>query len=113
MDWAHQELIRRAKEKEAVAPLILYGDFLRDRRRDPMAAADQYRAAMMWDADDAVTRAKVADIYLELVRQHYEKKEYVGAETRLREAEKYAVDPVSPQGQRLADYRRRLAALRN
>jgi hypothetical protein len=113
MDWAHQESIRRAKDKASVAPRILYGDFLRDRRRDPMAAADQYRAAMMWDANDTVTRAKVADIYLELVREHYDKREYVGAETRLREAEKYVLDPASPQGQRLADYRRRLAALRN
>jgi len=113
MDWAHQEWIRRAKEKDTVTPRVLYGDFLLQRRRDPMAAAEQYRGALMWDASDVVTRAKVADIYLELARQHYEKKEYAGADARLREAEKYAVDPASPQGQRLADYRRRLSDIRN
>jgi hypothetical protein len=112
MDWAHQERIRRAKEKDTVAPRVLYGDFLLERRRDTMAAAEQYRGALMWDANDATTRGKLADIYLTLAREHYDKREYAGADARLTEAAKYATDPSSPQGAMLDDYRRRLSAIR-
>lgn len=112
MDWAYQERIRRAKDKNAAAPRVAYGDFLRERRRDPMAAAENYRGALMWDPTDAATRSKLVDIYLTLAREHYDKREYAGADARLTEAEKYATDPGSPQGVMLADYRRRLSAIR-
>jgi hypothetical protein len=111
-DWAHQEWIRRAKEKDTVTPRVLYGDFLRDRRKDLMAAAEQYRGALMWDANDSVTRAKLATLYLDLAGEHFAKKEYAGAEVRLREAEKYVGDASSPEGQRYAEYRKRLTAIR-
>ncbi len=112
MDWAHQERLRRAKEKDTVTPLVLYGDFLLERRRDHLAAAEQYRAALMWAPDDAAVKAKLADLYLDMAREHYAKRQYAGAETRLREAAKYVSDPASPQGVALADYRQRLAAIR-
>jgi len=112
MDWAYQELIRRAREKDTVAPRIRYGDFLRERRRDVLAAAEAYREALIWAPEDGVTRAKLADIYLELARQHYAKREYAGAEVRIAEAAKYVGDSASPQGVMLADYRQRLAAIR-
>ena len=112
MDWAYQERIRRAKEKDTVAPRVQYADFLLERRRDRMAAAEQYRGALMWDANDAATRAKLADIYLGLAREHFDKREYAGADARLTEAAKYATDPSSPQGVMLDDYRRRLSAIR-
>ena len=111
MDWAHQELIRRARERDTAAPLARYGDFLRDRRGDPLAAAEQYRGALLWAPQDAVIRAKLADIYLGLAKQHYDKREYAGAEVRLGEAAKFA-DPASPQGKVLADYQHRLSAIR-
>ena len=112
MDWAHQELIRRAREKDTTTPRVRYGDFLRERRHDALAAAEQYRGALMWDPDDAVTRAKLADLYLALARQHYLQGQYSGAEVRLREAAKFVVDPASPQGRMLEDYRQRLSAIR-
>jgi hypothetical protein len=112
MDWAHQERIRRAREKDTVTPRVLYGDFLLDRRRDALAAAEQYRGALMWDPASDATRAKLADLYLGLAREHYERREYSGAEVRLREAAKYATDAASPQGQMLADYRQRLSRIR-
>ncbi len=71
MDWGHQELIRRAREKDTTTPRVRYGDFLRDRRKDALAAAEQYRGALMWAPDDVAIRAKLADIYLALARQHY------------------------------------------
>ena len=112
MDWAHQERIRRARERDTVTPRVQYGDFLLERRRDPMAAAEQYRGALMWDANDAATRGKLADIYLTLAREHFDRREYAGADARLTEAEKYVPDPASPQGVMLAEYRQRLSAIR-
>lgn len=111
-DWAHQEWIRRAKEKDTVTPRVLYGDFLRDQRKDLMAAAEQYRGALMWNASDSVTREKLAALYLDLAAQHFAKNEYAGAEVRLREAQKYVGDATSPEGQRYAEYRKRLSAIR-
>jgi hypothetical protein len=112
MDWGHQELIRRAREKDTTTPRVRYGDFLLQRRKDALAAAEQYRGALMWAPDDLATRAKLADLYLALARQHYLQGQYSGAEVRLREAAKFVGDPASPQGKMLEDYRQRLAAIR-
>jgi hypothetical protein len=112
MDWAHQELIRRAKEKDTTGPLVRYADFLRDRRKDPLAAVEQYRGALLWIPTDAVIRGKVADIYLALAKESYDRSEYAGMEVRLTQAAKYADDPASPRGRMLADYRQRLTSIR-
>ena len=112
MDWAHQELIRRAREKDTVTPQLRYADFLRERRGDVLAAAEQYRGALMWAPDDAATRAKLADIYLALAKEHYARREYAGAQVRLGEAAKFVQDPASPQGRVLEDYQQRLSAIR-
>ena len=112
MDWAHQELIRRAREKDTTTPRVRYADFLRERRGDVLAAAEQYRGALMWAPDDAATRAKLADIYLALAKEHYAKREFAGMEVRLGEAAKFVGDPASPQGRMLADYQQRLSAIR-
>jgi tetratricopeptide (TPR) repeat protein len=111
MDWAHREVIRRARENDIIAPTLRYADFLRDRRRDLIAAAEQYRNALIWTPEDAATRAKVADIYLGLAKDHYARREYAGAEVRLGEAAKF-VDPGSPHDAVLQDYRQRLADIR-
>jgi hypothetical protein len=112
MEWAHQELFKRAKEKDTVTPQVRYGDFLRDRRKDVQAAAEQYRGALIWAPNDVEIRAKVAEIYLGLAKDHYGRREYAGAEVQLKEAAKFIGDPDSPQGKTLADYRQRLAAIR-
>jgi len=112
MDWGHQELIRRAREKDTTTPRVRYGDFLLQRRKDALAAAEQYRGALMWAPDDIATRNKLADLYLALARQHYLQGQYAGAEVRLGEAAKFVGDPDSPQGKMLADFRQRLSAIR-
>ena len=89
-----------------------YADFLQERRGDPLAAAEQYRGALMWAPDDIAIRAKLADIYLTLAKEHYAKREYAGMEMRLGQAAKYVGDPASPEGRILADYRQRLSAIR-
>jgi hypothetical protein len=112
VDWGYQELIRRARERDTVTPQARYGDFLRERRGDVLAAAEQYRGALLWAPQDAAIRAKLADIYLALAKAHYDKREYAGAEARLGEAAKYVSDATSPQGRALADYQQRLSAIR-
>lgn len=111
-EWGHRERVRRAKENTTAEPLALYGDFLLEARKDPLAAAEQYRNALIWAPEDANVRAKVAGIYLGMARDHFAKREYAAAEARLREAAKHVPDPASPQGRMLEDYRRRLAAIR-
>jgi hypothetical protein len=112
MDWAHQELIRRAKEKDTTGPVLRYADFLRERRKNPLAAAEQYRGALIWMPNDATVRGKLADIYLALAKESYDRSEYSGAEVRIGEAARYVDDPASPQGRMLADYRQRLTSIR-
>ena len=112
MDWAYRELIRRVKEKDTTGPLVRYADFLLERRRDPLAAAEQYRGALLWMPADRVIRAKLADIYLRLAQENYDRSKYSAVEVRLGEASKFVDDPQSPQGRVLADYRQRLATIR-
>jgi hypothetical protein len=110
-DWAHQERIRRARENASAGPLERYGDFLFTVRRDPLAAAQQYRNLLLWRPDDARVRERLAGIHLEAARGHIEKKQWAAAETQVTEAAKY-VDPGAPSAAVLADYRSRLASIR-
>ena len=112
VDWAHQELIRRAKENATAVPLTRYGDFLRDVKKDVPRALEQYRNALIWSPDDAALRAKVADIYLGLAKDHLARQEYAATELNVREAAKYVSDRASTQGRMLADFQKRLAEIR-
>ena len=110
-DWAYQERIRRARENLSAGPLLAYADFLMEVRKDPLAAAEQYRNVLLWRPDDAGVKARLAGIYLELARGHLEKREYAAADSRVKEAARY-VGPGSPHEATLADYRSRLSAIR-
>jgi tetratricopeptide (TPR) repeat protein len=105
-----QELLRR--EKESADPLIRYGDFLLDLRKDSLGAIEQYRQALIWRPDDEATRAKIADIYISQAIQLYGKNQYGVAQARLDDAQKYVTDPRSPQGLKIQDYRSKLQAIR-
>lgn len=110
VDQALQELLRRDKEKPE--PLVRYGDFLLNQRKDPMAAIEQYRQALIWKPDDSATRAKIADIYIAQGIDLYGKSQYAVAEARLLDAQKYVTDPRSPQGLKIQDYMGKLKAIR-
>jgi hypothetical protein len=112
VDWAYRELIRRARENATSVPLARYGDFLRETRKDPAAALEQYRNALVWAPDDPAIRAKAADINLGLARDLLAKQQYSAADARVQEAAKYVSDPASPQGQALEELRRRLGEIR-
>jgi hypothetical protein len=109
-DVGLRELIRR--DNQNGEPLIRYGDFLKDVRRDPLAAVEQYRQALIWRADDEATRAKVADIFITMAIDNYNSHQYANADARLKEAQKYISDKNSPQGLRAQDYINKLGAIR-
>ena len=109
-DQALQEIIRRDREKPE--PLIRYGDFLLSQRKNAVAAIEQYRQALIWRADDPETKAKIADIYISQAIESYGKNQYAVADARLRDAQKYVTDPVSPQGLKIRDYMGKLNAIR-
>lgn len=110
VDTAYRELIRR--DRESSGPLVRYGDFLRDARKEPLRAVEQYQQALIWRPDDEATRAKLADVYIELGIEHFKKHEYMAAQMRLDEAAKHVKDPNSPQGLRLRDYTGKLKEIR-
>ena len=107
-----QEVIRRKKERETAEPLARYGDFLAEDKKEPLAAVEQYRQALIWVPDDDATRGKVAAIYLKMAAEAFAKQQYAVAEDRVKEAGKYVTDRTSDQGRALADYQARLRNIR-
>jgi tetratricopeptide (TPR) repeat protein len=102
-----QELIRRDRENPEV--LVRFGDFLAGPKGDREAALGVYAQALIWKPDDAVTRAKVADLHLDAAAEHMESHQYAQVDARLREARKYVGDPGSPQATRLKQTEQTLA----
>jgi tetratricopeptide (TPR) repeat protein len=108
----YKEMIRRKKEAETAQPLAQYGDFLAQDKKDPLAAIEQYRQALIWKADDDATRGKVAAIYLKLATEAFAKQQYAVAESQLADASKYITDRSSPQAQTVEEYKARLKNIR-
>ena len=107
-----KEMVRRKKERETAEPLAKYGDFLADEKKEPLAAIEQYRQALIWNPDDDATRGKVAAIYLKMATDAFAKQQYAVAEEQLKDAAKYVTDRSSAQAQTLADYQARLRNIR-
>jgi len=109
-DAALRELIRR--DKENPEHLVRYGDFLASQRKDPIAAVDQYRQALIWRPDDDEVRGRIADIFIAQGIEHYLKQEYASAEARFAEAERFITDRGSPRAIKIQDYLGRLRSIR-
>jgi tetratricopeptide (TPR) repeat protein len=109
-EHGYREMIGRVRER--AEPFARYGDFLANLRKDPDAAIEQYRQALIWDAADEATRNKIAEIYLNRGIAHFERQQFAMAEAQLREAQKYVTDRESEQGRRLARYTARLREIR-
>jgi tetratricopeptide (TPR) repeat protein len=109
-DAALRELVRRDKEKPE--PLVRYGDFLVEVKKDTQGALEQYRQALIWSPDDQTVKSKIADIYINMGIESYSKLQYAGAEARFNDALKYVADPKSPQGLKIQDYMGKLGAIR-
>jgi hypothetical protein len=104
-----QELLRRDRENPDL--LVRFGDFLTGPGQDPAAALGVYAQALIWRPDDNDTRLKMADVHLEAARDHLNRREWVAAEARLREARKLILDPASPQARALREVENALADL--
>ncbi|MGD8898007.1 MAG: hypothetical protein PVJ73_18405 [Acidobacteriota bacterium] len=102
-----QELLRRDRENPDL--LVRFGDFLTGAGQDPEASLGVYAQALIWRPDDTDTRLKMADVHLDAARGHIDRREFVAAEARLREARKLVVDPASPQARRLRELENALA----
>jgi hypothetical protein len=109
-DAGFLELLRR--DRENPDPLIRYGDFLVQTKKDPQGAVAQYSQALMWRTDDEATRAKIADIYLVMAGEHLTRNEYASAEARLKDAQKYVADTNSPQGLKVQDLAAQISQIR-
>ncbi len=108
--WALDQLL--AREREKPEPLVRYGDFLRDHRKEPHKAIERYREALIWRAGDEDVLGRIADIYVNEGIEAFDKHQWAVTEARLQEARKYVKNPNSPQGLRIRDYESRLAAIR-
>ncbi len=89
--------------------LVRFGDFLTGPGQDPEGALGVYAQALIWRPDDTGTRLKMADVHLEAARGHVDRREFVAAEARLREARKFVVDPGTPQARTLREVENSLA----
>jgi tetratricopeptide (TPR) repeat protein len=109
-EGAFQELVKRVRESPE--PFLRYGDFLLTVKKDPDAAIEQYRQALIWRPDDEATRAKVAGIYIDMGSAAYANRQYGIAQSRFAEAAKYVTDKSSAQGLKVQDYTARLREIR-
>lgn len=109
-EWALEQGVER--DKENPAPLIRFGDFLAQEKKDPRAAIERYREALIWRPDDETTLGKIADIYIGEAIELYEKNQYSVAQSRLLEAQKFVRNPNSPQGLRIKDYLSKISSIR-
>jgi tetratricopeptide (TPR) repeat protein len=109
-DATFQELVRRRREDQAL--LVRYGDFLAGPAGKPEAALAQYAQALIWKPDDTATKLKMAEIHLAAAAAYLRETQYIQAEARLKEARRYAVDPVSPQSKRLVELEGRVREIR-
>ena len=106
----YQELIRRVKESGE--PLSMYGDFLVHQKKDPVAAIEQYRQALIWSPNDDVTRSKLADVFLTRGVDYFNQQQFAMAEAQFTEAAKYIPDHSSPEWQTLIEQQAKLRAIR-
>jgi len=109
-ELGYQELIRRVKESGE--PLTKYGDFLVREKKDPVAAIEQYRQALIWSPGDDATRAKLADIFLTRGVDYFNEQQFAMAEAQFAEAAKYIPDRDSPQGRILIEHQAKLREMR-
>jgi tetratricopeptide (TPR) repeat protein len=109
-ELGYQELVRRVKESGE--PLAMYGDFLVRDKKDPVAAVEQYRQALIWSPNDDVTRSKLANIFLTRGLDYFNQQQYAMADAQFAEAAKYIPDRDSPEGRILTEHQAKLREIR-
>jgi tetratricopeptide (TPR) repeat protein len=87
-DWVLKQAI--ARDKENPDPLVRYGDFLTNVRKQPDEAIAAYRQALLWKSDDKAIKEKIGEIHLSRGMEHLQQTEWALAEASYREAQKWA-----------------------
>jgi tetratricopeptide (TPR) repeat protein len=109
-EWALNALIER--DREDPDNLVAFADFLYTQRKDRHRAIDYYRQALIWRPDDTDLKGRVADLYIELGREHYDATQWAAALTMFQEAEKYVQGSTSPQAIMVREYLGKLGSIR-
>lgn len=104
-----RHLLQRVRENPD--PLIRYGNFLLEQKKDGDAAIEQYRQALIWKPDHEATRLRIADIYLARGAEHFGKQQFAVADAEFKQAAKW-VAPGSSQEEQLRSYQKRLLEIR-
>jgi tetratricopeptide (TPR) repeat protein len=107
---AFKELTKR--EPESSEPFQRFGDYLKDVVGDRDGAIEQYSLALVWAPDDEATRAKIANLYIDMGTEFLDRQEYVWAEQKLNEARKFIKSADSPEWKRLEEQLARLGRIR-
>lgn len=97
--------------KENAEPLIRYGNFLAEQKKDGDAAIEQYRQALIWKPDDEATRLRIADIYLARGVEAFNKQLFAVADAEFKQAAKWT-GSTSAQAEQLRGYQKRLLEIR-
>lgn len=97
--------------RENPEPLVRYGNFLLEQKKDGDAAIEQYRQALIWKPDDEATRLRIAGIYLARGTEHFNRQQFAVADAEFKQAAKW-VAPGSPQAEELRSYQKRLLEIR-
>jgi tetratricopeptide (TPR) repeat protein len=85
-DWALKQAI--ARDKENAEPLVRYGDFLANVRKQPDEAIAAYRQALIWK-DDKQVKEKIGEIHLSRGMAHLQQTEWALADAAYHEAQKW------------------------
>jgi tetratricopeptide (TPR) repeat protein len=97
--------------KENAEPLVRYGNFLVEQKKDGDAAIEQYRQALIWKPDDESTRLRIADIYLGRGVAAFNQQHFAVADAEFKQAAKWT-GSASPQAEQLRTYQKRLLEIR-
>ncbi len=99
---AYRKLIVLRPERPE--PLVAYGDFLVQYRKDPQSAVERYREAMIWAPNDEAIPPKIADVYVARGEELYKNGQNVAARKSFEEARKWVRDWKSEQGLKVREY---------
>lgn len=115
---AAERAYRAAAEAAAVVPetapdyYMAYGKFLAGPADRPEEALEQYELARMFRQDDSSIRQEMAIVHARIGQRHFEKQEYLLAQTALEKAVPMFPDPSIPEAQKATETLEQLRSIR-
>ena len=109
-EWALDQTV--AMDRMNPQPLVRYGDILLNEKKDVEGAIDRYQQALILKPDDDATRDRMADIYINMGSDLFDKHLYSVAEIKLKLAQPYITDRSSARARKLQQFLARLDEIR-